>query len=131
MDRQQAVDRDCRGVGEALDRPCHRPDVPEHFLRGDVDTCLARCERGLGSEESPASHDEALDVRRRDGLRAQEKPGECFGVDQRLGRGIQLNDRSLRVRDVGGDVTVEAERPAPNRVRNVRFVLAALAIRAG
>ena len=66
-----------------------------------------------------------LDVRRRHRLGPQEEPGQRFGVDKRLGRGVQRRDRPLGVSDVRGDVIVQAKAAACEQIRHVRFVASA------
>ena len=44
---------------------------------------LAERGRGLGAEQAAAADLQTLDLRRRDGLRPEEQPGERLGVGER------------------------------------------------
>ncbi len=130
VDGEQAVEGNRVGAGQRVHGPRHGVDVADDLFSGDVDVRFTGRERHLGPEKPPAADHEALDVRGRHGLGAQEEPGERFGIYERLGRVVQVGDRSLRVGDIG-DITVESKEPARKRVGDVGFVLAPLPVRSG
>lgn len=61
-------------------------------------------------------------------LGAQEQPGERFGVGERPGRRVEPDERRLGVRNFGRNIPVEHEPPAGERVGDVDWIVAGVAI---
>jgi hypothetical protein len=111
VDAERAVERDGLRVASASTAQVMTRMLPSTSSAVASDTCCAGRERCLGREEPPPINHEALDVRRRHRLGAQEEPGQRFGVDKRLGRGVQCRDRPL------GSATSAATSPSRRKRR--------------
>ena len=131
MDLEESLDGHRRGARQALDRPRHCIDVPQHLCSRDVRDGLAERSHRLGTQESPPSYDEPLDVRRRHRLCSQQQTRQCLSVDERGHRRVEAGDRRLSIGDVSRDFPFEPPLSAHQRIRDVRLVLAPATVAAG
>ena len=74
---------------------------------------------GPGAAEPPAAHLKPLDPGGCHRFRAEQQPGKCFGVGERAGRSVELDERRVGV----PAVAVEKEPPSDEGVGDVSCVV--------
>jgi hypothetical protein len=124
MDLQELLEGELPAGAHAARRVDHGRDVAEHLGGRDVGALLPQRSRRFGSEQASRSDLEAFDLRRSDGLGAQQQAGQRLGVHEGGRFDVYAGDRCLGVRDVGRDRSFEDDGAPHEGVGNVGFLLA-------
>ena len=131
MHLQQSVHSHHAAGFHGAHSPDHRVDVAEYLCGGDVPGVFTQLPRGIGAEQPASSHFQAFNAGRGDAFRAQQEPGQCLGVRQRVCSGVKPYEGGLGVGNVCGNVAVENKPASGQRVRQVNRVVAGESVAPG